>query len=251
MKNNPAVSIVTACYNSEKYIGETIQSVLNQTCADWEWLIVDDCSTDNSVQVIKKIKDERIKLIKLTENQGAAKARNHGIKAAQGRYLTFIDSDDLWLPEFLETVVSYLKENKEEMVYTSYKRVDENLQPLLEDFTAEDNIKYNRLLYNCPMPMLTTIYDTARIGKILIPEIEKREDYALWLTILKKIPNVRAIEKPLAVYRIRSNSYSRNKFSIAKSQFSVYFKFLKLPLHKSLFFTFQWACNGLKKYERI
>ncbi len=247
----PSISIITACYNSEKYISDVIDSVLNQTYTDWEWVIVDDNSTDLSPSIIKKYDNPKIKLIQLKENQGASKARNIGLKQAKGRYITFIDSDDIWLPNFLEKVITYLIENNEEVVYTSYKRYDENLNPLLPDFIAEDNINFDRLLYNCPMPMLTTIYDSQRIGKIPIPEVLKREDYAMWLTIMQKIPHARAIAESLAIYRIRNNSYSRNKWSMLKSQFLVYYNFLGLSLYRSLYYTIHWAFNGLKKYGRI
>ncbi|WP_255424493.1 glycosyltransferase family 2 protein [Apibacter sp. HY039] len=252
MIDNPSISIITASYNSEKYLSDTIRSVINQTDTDWEWLIVDDNSSDNSVNLIKSIKDQRIKLIESNQNYGAAKARNIGLKLAKGRFITFIDSDDIWLPDFLTTTKNFLLNNNEELVYSSYKRYDEQLNPLLSDFIAEDHITYERILYNCPMPMLTTMYDSQRIGKILIPEnVYKREDYALWINVLKIVSEARAIVKPLAVYRIRENSYSRNKFKIAYYQFLVYYNFLKLSLPKSIYYTIQWSLNGLKKYGKF
>src|SRR5690606_22137147 len=180
----PEISIVTACYNSEKFIQATIQSVLEQTFENWEWIIVDDCSRDNSVELIHQHQDQRITLIALNENVGAAQARNIAVEKARGRFLTFLDSDDVWLPKFLETAVNYLKNNQEELVYASYKRFNEDLKPLLEDFIAEDKVTYKRLLFNCPIPMLTAMYDTQRIGKIPIPEVDMREDYAMWLNVL-------------------------------------------------------------------
>lgn len=248
---NPTVSIITPCYNSEKYIAETIQSVLNQSFTDWEWIIVDDCSKDDSVEIIKNYTDKRIKLIELKRNSGAAEARNIALNEANGRYITFIDSDDVWYPHFLETTLNYLIQNEEELVYTSYKRVDENLELLLDDFTAEDKIDFKRILYNCPIPMLTALYDSKRIGKIKIPEVDKREDYAMWLNVLKKVPYARAIKEPLALYRIREASYSRNKFLILKKQFMVYYAFLNLSLLQSTYYTVHWALNGMKKYEKF
>lgn len=242
------VSIITPSYNSSKFIHQTIESVLNQTYQNWEWFIVDDCSKDNSNEVIESFKDERIHLVKMDKNGGAARARNKGIELASGRYITFIDSDDLWLPDYLETVVNYLIKNNEEFVYTSYKRVDENLKPKLEDFIAKEDVDFNRLLYNCPMPMLTSIYDTQRIGKVFIPIVDEREDHALWFDVLKKIPKAKALNMSLGIYRMRENSVSRNKFKIAIKQFYVYYDFLNLSLHKSLYYTFCWMLNGIKKY---
>ncbi len=247
----PKVSIITPCYNSEKFIAETIKSVLNQEFTDWEWIIVDDCSMDDSVEIIKQFNDERIHLVQLNENLGAAKARNIALEKAKGRYITFIDSDDLWLPHFLEVSLRFLIQNKEELVYASYKRVDEDLNPVLDDFIAEDKIDFKRLHYNCPIPMLTAIYDSERIGKVEIPDVDMREDYAMWLNVLKVIPFARAIKEPLAVYRIRKSSYSRNKFLILKKQFLVYYEFLNLSLLESTYYIVHWAVNGMKKYEKL
>lgn len=247
----PKISIITPCYNSEKYIAETIESVLNQTYTDWEWIIADDCSQDNSVEIIQQYPDQRIRLITSNKNSGAAQARNLALEQARGRYITFIDSDDLWLPHFLEATINYLTKNEEELVYASYKRVDENLQPLLDDFIAEDKVDFNRLLRNCPIPMLTALYDSERIGKVKIPDVDMREDHAMWLNVLQKIPYARAIKEPLAVYRIRESSYSRNKFLILKKQFMVYYGFLNLSLLQSTYYTVQWALNGMKKYEKF
>ncbi len=248
---NDWVSIITPCYNSEKYIADTIKSVLAQTYKNWQWIIVDDNSKDNSVAIIKSFNDKRIIVIESKKNQGAAIARNIALEKAEGRYITFIDSDDLWKENFLEKSLKFLQKNNETLVYSSYERVDENLNPKLNDFIAEDNITYERLLYNCPIPMLTAVYDTKNVGKIKIPLVDKREDHAMWLMLLQKIPHARATKESLGVYRIRENSYSRNKFLIALKQFNVYFKFLHLPLHKSLYYTFCWAFNGIKKYGKF
>lgn len=248
---NDLISIITPCYNSEKYIEDTLNSVLAQTYTNWEWWIIDDASQDNSVKIIRSFQDERIHLIALNENAGAAEARNIGIRNAKGRYLTFIDSDDLWLPEFLEKAQQFLFQNNAELAYAGYKRFDEDLKPLLADFPAEDHVDYKRILYNCPIPMLTALYDTKRIGKMEIPEVDMREDYAMWIEILKKIPEARAIPESLAIYRIRNSSYSRNKLLILRKQFDVYYKYLNLSLLQSFYYTFHWALNGLKKYEKL
>lgn len=248
---NDLISIITPCYNSERYIEETIASVLAQSYENWEWWIVDDCSSDRSVELIKKYNDPRINLIVLEKNSGAAEARNTGIRKANGRYITFIDSDDLWLDNFLEKSIRFLIENNEELVYATYKRYDEELNPLLENFIAIDRIDYNRILYNCPIPMLTSMYDSKRIGKVEIPDVDMREDYAMWIEVLKRIPEARSIKEPLAIYRIRKDSYSRNKLQILKKQFAVYYKYLNLSLPKSTYYTLHWALNGMKKYEKL
>jgi len=245
------ISIITPCYNSEKYISETYDSINSQSYNNWEWIIVDDCSSDKSVEIIQSFNDKRIKLVIQSKNQGAAYARNLALNKAQGRFITFLDSDDLWLPNFLETTINYLLENNEELVYSSYKRVDENLEPLLADFIAVDKVDQNRILYNCPIPMLTSVYDSKRIGKILVPNVELREDHAMWIDLLGRIKYARAINESLAIYRIRNNSVSRNKLRIAKKQYDVYRYYLKMNFFKSSYYTFFWAINGLKKYGKF
>lgn len=245
------VSIITPCYNSEKYIADTYNSIKSQSYKNWEWIIVDDCSSDKSVEIIQSFNDNRIKLIIQSKNQGAAYSRNLALNKAQGRFITFLDSDDLWLPNFLETTINYLIENNEELVYSSYKRVDENLKPLLADFIAVDKVDRNRILYNCPIPMLTSVYDSKRIGKIPVPDVELREDHAMWIDLLGRIKYARAINESLAIYRIRNNSVSRNKLRIAKKQYDVYRYYLKMNFFKSSYYTFFWAINGLKKYGKF
>ncbi|WP_313581105.1 glycosyltransferase family 2 protein [Chishuiella sp.] len=245
------VSIITPCYNSEKYIKETFLSIKAQTYTNWEWIIVDDCSVDKSVELIKSFEDSRIKLFIQSDNQGAAHARNLALNNAKGRFITFIDSDDLWLPNFLETTVNYLISNDEDLVYTSYKRVDEDLNHALDDFIAIDKIDNNRILYNCPIPMLTSIYDRSKIGVIEFPDVDLREDHAMWILLLRKIKYARAIKDSLGVYRMRSNSLSRNKLDIAIKQYNVYKDFLKMNIIKSLYYTFFWGLNGLKKYGKF
>ncbi|QTV04595.1 glycosyltransferase family 2 protein [Faecalibacter bovis] len=245
------VSIITPCYNSEKFIKDTYESIKNQTFENWEWIIVDDKSSDQSVEILKSINDKRIKLFVNNENKGAANARNTALNQAKGRYITFIDSDDLWEEKFLEESINFLQNNKEELVYSSYKRVNEELEPLLNDFIAEDYIDSERILYNCPIPMLTSMYDSKRIGKIYFPDVELREDHAMWIQLLKKVKHARAIKQPLGIYRMRDNSVSRNKIKIAKKQFDLYYKYLNMNIFKSFYYTINWGFNGLKKYGKL
>ncbi|RLZ12734.1 glycosyltransferase family 2 protein [Faecalibacter macacae] len=245
------ISIITPCYNSEKFIQETYYSIYHQSYTNWEWIIVDDNSTDDSVKIIKEFNDKRIILIRNKSNKGAAFSRNVALRQAKGRFITFIDSDDLWEKEFLEKSLNFLNDNNEELVYSSYKRVDESLNPILDDFIAEDYINSKRILFNCPIPMLTSMYDSKRIGKVYFPEVELREDHAMWIELLKKIKFARANKESLGIYRMRANSVSRNKLDIAHKQFNLYYNHLNMNLIKSLYYTFNWGINGLKKYGKL
>lgn len=245
------VSIITPCYNSQDFLLETYQSIINQTYQDWEWIVVDDNSSDNSRKILREFKDNRIKIFFNKENKGAAFSRNRALKEASGRYITFIDSDDIWEAIFLEESINYLSTNSEELVYSSYKRVDENLNKILDDFIAIDKVDFKRILFNCPIPMLTSVYDSSRIGKVFFPDVELREDHAMWIELLRKIKYARAINKPLGIYRIRQNSVSRDKFLIGIAQYKLYKKYLKLNTIISCYYSFCWAINGLRKYGKL
>ena len=246
-----SVSIITPCYNSAPFLEETIQSVLSQTFTDWEWIITDDQSTDHSVEIIKKYQDSRIILIEAEKNGGAGHARNLSLEKATGKYITFLDADDYWEPNFLETMVHFMQKEKAELAYCSYARCDENLKPKIADFEADIDVTFENLLKTCRLSLLASIYDSERVGKEYFPEGSKREDHVMWLNLLKKIPKGLPVKKTLAKYRMREGSVSRNKTHIMKDQYLVYKDHMQFSTLKSLYFTANWAFNGFKKYSRI
>ncbi|USL96177.1 glycosyltransferase family 2 protein [Riemerella anatipestifer] len=246
----PEVSIITPCYNASKFLKETINSVLNQTFTNWEWIISDDNSKDNSVEIIKQINDPRIKLIESKQNGGAGKARNLALELATGRYITFLDADDLWETNFLEEMVSFMKRENAELAYSNYARCDENLTPIIEDFKADKIVTFNNLLKTCRLSLLSSMYDSQRVGKEFFPEGSKREDHVMWLNLLKKIPQGKPLPKTMAKYRMHSNSVSRKKSNIIKDQYLVYKDFMNFSTLKSLYYTAHWAFNGFLKYAK-
>ncbi len=246
------VSIITPSYNSEEFIEETIDCVLNQTYENWEWLITDDLSRDNTVAIVQKYRDPRIKLQVLEQNGGAGNARNKSLERAQGRYIAFLDSDDLWQPEYLETMVSYMEEYNAELVYCNYSRCDEHtMQPVLKDFQADKIVTFSNLLKTCRLAPVSTMYDTKRTGKFFFPVKSKREDHVMWLNLLKEIPRGYPLQKTLAKYRMRQNSVSRKKKNIIRDQYLVYKDFMGFSTAKSLYYTANWALNGFLKYSKI
>lgn len=245
------ISIITANFNSEKYIAQTIESVLAQKYTDWEMIIVDDNSTDKSMQIVDeyKKKDKRIHSIRLKSNQGPAVARNTGIEKAKGRYITFIDSDDLWEPNFLNLAIEKMINEDYSFVFASYYRKNEDLSEDLGTFIVPEKVAYYDLLKTCPISCLTAIYDTKEIGKFFMPEIIKRQDYGLWLRLLKEIDFAYGIRQPLATYRIRKGSVSSNKFKAAQYQWKIYRDVEKLGLLKSFYYFLHYAVNGILKYR--
>jgi len=233
------VSIITASYNVEQYIEETIASVQSQTYQNWEMLITDDASTDNTCKIVEEIakKDSRIKLYRLEQNSGPAAARNHSIEKAKGRFIAFLDADDLWYSEKLTIQVKIMIEQHISISYTSYQHIDETGTELNYFLQAIPSLSYSKLLKNNYIGNLTGMYDASKLKKIYQPNLKKRQDWCLWLEALKRSdkPAV-GIQKVLAKYRIRIGSLSSNKFKLLKYNFLVYHQYLKLGFLNSLFY---------------
>ncbi len=247
----PEVSIITPCYNSALFLKETTESVINQTFTDWEWIITDDKSSDNSVEIIKEINDPRIKLIIAKKNGGAGHARNLSLEKATGRFITFLDADDFWEPNFLEEMIGFMKKENAEIAYSNYARCDENLVPKIDDFKADKEVTFNNLLKTCRLSLLSSMYDSQRVGKEFFPEGSKREDHVMWLNLLKKIPIGKPLPKTMAKYRMHASSVSRKKTNIMKDQYLVYKDYMKFSTLKSWYYTANWAFNGFMKYSKI
>jgi hypothetical protein len=231
------VSIITPLYNSEKLISETIESVLAQTYKNWEMIIVDDCSTDNGVNIVNKYQknDDRIKLIKLSKNSGAAVARNTAIKNADGRYIAFLDSDDLWYPKKLEKQIEFMKQNNYFFTYTNYQKMSESGELINEIVKSPRKLVYKKALHTNYIGCLTAIYDKKKLGKVYMPEIRKRQDYGLWLKILKQVDGY-GLNKNLAYYRVRENSVSSNKLNLIKYNWQLYRDIEKLSIFRSSYY---------------
>jgi glycosyltransferase involved in cell wall biosynthesis len=242
------VSIIIPTFNSEKFISETIQSVQNQTYRNWEIILVDDCSSDKTVALILEMvqKDNRIHFFQLEKNSGTGVARNKGISNAGGRYISFLDADDLWKPEKLQKQIDFLKENKVPFTFSFYDCIDEEGKPLNKRVEAPLNLSYLQLFFCNYVGNLTGIYDVNYFGKITISSIRKRQDWMLWLTILKKIKVAKPVPESLAFYRIRENSISTSKFDLIKYNFVVYrrfhgFNFALAALYMAVFLCAQLA----------
>ncbi|WP_168416802.1 glycosyltransferase family 2 protein [Acinetobacter indicus] len=240
------VSIITPCFNSEFFLEKTIESIKKQTYKNWELLIIDDCSIDKSKELIENytLKDSRIKLIRLDKNSGAAVARNRGIEEASGRFIAFLDSDDSWHPEKLDKQVKFMLENDYAFTYTSYHKVNE-----YDEYLSKVNIplktSYNELLKTCVIGCLTAMYDTDKLGKVYFPLIRKRQDFALWLKILKLTPYAYGLNEDLANYTVRSDSISANKFKAAQYNWYLYRNIEKLNIFKSIYYFSHYMIKGI------
>ena len=201
-------------YNCEKFVGETIKSVLAQTYTNWELLFVDDCSTDNSIEVVKSFNDSRIKIFQNEKNSGAAVSRNWALREAKGEWIAFLDSDDIWLPEKLEKQISFMEKNGYKFSYTNYVEMDVDGNRNGVAVTGPKKITKCGMFSYCWPGCLTVMYKANEIGLIQIADIKKNNDYAMWLKVSKKA-NCYLLKENLAIYR-RGRAGSISTHSIKK-----------------------------------
>jgi teichuronic acid biosynthesis glycosyltransferase TuaG len=245
------VSIITPSFNSAKFIAETIESVQNQTYQNWEMIIIDDGSSDETESVVLFIiqNDNRIQFYKLSQNSGPAVARNTGIEKASGDYMTFIDADDIWFPTFIENNIKTIQETGIPFVFSSYRRANEQLEFVYSDFIVPHKVSYTDILKSNSISCLTAFLDIKKLGKKYMPLIRKRQDMGLWLNYLKVIPFAHGIQETQAIYRIRENSLSRKKSDLLKYQWQFYREVEKLNVFQSVYFMLHWMYRGFMKYR--
>lgn len=239
------VSIIMPAYNCERFIAEAIRSVQAQTHTDWELLAVDDCSKDNTGKIIKEFaeNDGRIKYIKNDANIGAAASRNKAIDAAVGRYIAFLDGDDVWESQKLERQLSFMEANGSVFSCTDYKKIDENSAPLGIVISAID-VDYEGLLKRCPGNS-TVIYDAEKLGKYKVAPIRNREDYLMWLNIIKKAKRLCGMHEALGSHRVGMKSLSSNKIRLVKYHWRIYRNIERLSFFKSVWLTGFWIFRGV------
>ncbi len=245
----PQVSIITPCYNSADFIAETIEAIQAQTYTDWELLITDDCSKDNTVNIVEEYAkdDSRIKLFVLEKNAGGGAARNNSIANASGRYIAFCDSDDRWYANKLEKQIEFMQKRGCALSYTSYMTCNEN-GDLNGIIVAPNHITFESNLRDCKIGCLTAMYDTEKVGKVYLPLIRKRQDWGLWIKVLKICRKAEGIKEPLAIYRLREGSVSNKKLDLIKYNIGVYEEVLSWSKFKAtIFFAFMFIPHHIAK----
>lgn len=248
------VTIITPLYNCSEFLDETLNSVLVQTYQNWEVIMVDDCSSDNSVLIAQEFveKDHRIKLIQLEKNSGAAVARNKAIEAATGRFIAFLDSDDLWMPNKLEKQVQFMLDQNIAFSFSAYEKIDEKGVPF-DIVSFPEEINYKQLLKTNVIGCLTAMYDVEQLGKVYMPVNTKREDFATWLAILKRVDYAYGMPDVLAQYRVYASQSSAKKTKMAKENWRLYRDIEKLGLLKSAYYFLHYAVRGVlrTKFPRL
>lgn len=244
------VSIIVPVYNSEMFIADTIQSIINQTYENWEAILVDDCSTDKTSEIIHQFKDQdpRVHYYQLSQNMGAAMARNYGVEKASGKYMAFLDSDDLWYEQKLTEQIQFMEERGYIFTCTDYRQIDEEGNCLEKLITAHSELDYEGLLKS-GTGNSTVIYDASYVGKVQIPDIKKRNDYVMWLKVIKKAGHLYGLNKTLGAYRIRKGSLSSNKLKLIKYHWVVYRHIEGLSLSKSMYLLLYWIMKSAFKLK--
>lgn len=245
--NNDLVSIIMPSYNTGGYIKNSIESVLAQTYENWELIIVDDCSTDDTDNIVGQFSDKRIRYLKNKKNSGAAISRNYALREAKGRWIAFLDSDDLWMPEKLEKQIAFMENNGYSFSYTDYKIRwnGKNEDPRV--YTGPDVVNRKRMYRYCYFSTITVMYDRNVVGLVQIADIKKNNDYAMWLQIIEKT-NCYRFPECLSVYCKHDNSVSSgSKLKLIKHHYIMFRKALNRSPVVSLLFTVRNLFFGVIK----
>ena len=241
-------------YNSQETLKGAVESVLNQTYSNWELLITDDCSSDNSVNIIDELRlgySKKIKLFKTKKNSGPAAARNISIKNAIGELISFLDSDDIWMPEKLSKQVQFITENDYSVVFANYEKIS------FDGLRNNRVVKLPRIVDHCSIlksnsiPCLTAMYNINKIGKQYQLEDRKfvsTEDYIMWLGILKSGVTAYGMQEVLALYRLSKYSISKNKFQMAKIRWRIYISVERLSFAKAIYSYICYITIGFSKF---
>ena len=247
---NETVSIIVPVYNAEKYIEETIRHVAAQTYRDWELLLVVDGSKDRSVQVIRDYQEaeneSRLRIIDREENVGAARARNVGLQKATGRYIAYVDADDLWMPEKLERELQFMKEKQAAFVFSGYEFADEDGAGTGKVVHVPEQLDYGKALKNTTIFTSTVLFDTERIPRKLLemPDI-KSEDTALWWKVLRNGYTAYGLDQNLVLYRRPARSLSSNKLEAIRRIWNLYRRAEGLSIPGSLYNLCFWAVRAV------
>ena len=246
------VSVITPCYNGSKYIAETIESVMKQTYPNWEMLVIDDGSTDDSAKIVQKYaeKDARIHLI-YQENEGSASARNHGIRLAKGQYIAFLDADDLWEPEFLERQIAFMRQTNALCVFCSYRHIDEKSREIGHPTIAKQEVSIRDMKVRNQIGCLTGLYDTARHGKVYLrTELKSiRDDYAYWYDIVSLENRACGNPEILARYRVSKSGITANKLKLLLPQYRFYRNCLNENVPEAVLNVIRWGISGILKFS--
>ena len=245
----PLVSVVTPIFNSRSTIQETIASIRSQSLEDWEVLVVDDGSTDGSIEAVQAISvgDDRIRLLENQFARGPAGARNTAIKAARGRYIAFLDSDDRWMPQKLESQIAFMQKDNVAFSYGDYLAIDADSGRELGVVRAPGSLTYQDLLRSCPIGCLTVAFDQQVLGKMYMPDVRRGQDWGLWLRLTKDGAVARRYPGLEALYTYGGDSLSSGKFAKVSDVYRIYHQYEGLSALRSVRYMIPHMWSALTK----
>ena len=251
--STPLVSVIMPAYNAAAFIEEAIASVQAQTITDWELLVIDDCSADDTCRIIEEISsaDSRVKLLVNERNMGAAGSRNRGLDIFRGQYVALLDSDDYWYPQMLEKMLARAEETKADIIYCSYELVDEQNRKVCNDFLVPETTSFKESIVRSVITCSTVLVTGELARNNRFPVNMYHEDIAMWFQILRDGGTARGVTDVLAAYRQRSDSKTANKLKSAGRRWIIYRKHLKMPIVDCVVTMVQYGYYGLKKFRRI
>jgi len=245
----PLISVITPVFNREKYIVDTVESVLRQSYRDFEYILIDDCSTDNSLSILKEYekRDKRVKVISLKKNSGPAGARNVALKKAEGRFIAFLDSDDVWLEDKLEMQLAFMKQKDAVISFTSFMLINEDGDFKGKIVKARPVVDLDTFLKCTCIGFSTSMVDVEKTGELHLNADTTREDSELWIRLLKRGFVAYGIEKPYVKYRVHKGNISANKLKAAYGTWDMYYRVSGLGFFKSMYYFAHYAINGILK----
>ena len=250
--NMPSVSVIMPAYNAEKYVEAAIRSVMAQTVTSWELLVLDDGSKDRTAQIVQQLamEDPRVRFLPNAANIGCAGTRNRGLDLCQGEYVAFLDSDDIWHPQKLETQLALAKDSGADLLYCYYAIVDAEGAPAKDDYLVPARVDFSDLLRENVIGCSTVMLSRALVDRYRFTTDFYHEDYVLWLQILRDGYQAAGSQEVLVQWRFLENSRSFNKRKSAKNRWRIYRNYLKLPLWRSVWCFLAYAYHALKKYRK-
>ena len=253
LAETPLVSVVMPAYNAAAFIEEAIDSVVKQTVQNWELIVIDDCSKDNTRDVVLAVaeKDSRVRLVCNEQNMGVAKTRNRGLEMCGGQYVALLDSDDYWKPTLLEKMIARAEETTADIVYCSYEMVDEQGEKVCNDFVVPPETSFEESIVRSVITCSTVLMTSKLAKENRFPVNMYHEDIALWFQLLRDGAVARGVPEVLAAYRQRRNSRSADKLITACRRWSIYRKHLRLPFFRSIGVMIRYGYYGLIKFRRV
>ena len=249
--NRPLVSVVMPAYNAERFITKAMESALNQTIEDIELIVVDDCSHDNTCELVEKLgqRDPRVRLVRNERNLGVAKSRNRGFEACRGSYVALLDSDDVWYPMKLEKQLALARREEADIVYCSYAMVNEEDAKICSDFIVPEKTDLNRMLAKNVISCSTVLMTGETVRQQSFSTKYYHEDYVYWLQLLGQGKKAVGVPEVLAAYRVYANTRASNKIRSAKYRWHIYREYMKFPRWKCAYCFLRYAFSGAVKYR--